>query len=557
MSRPFPNFPLESTLNLIHDAYAHLSAGIRLAPDCGPLAMALSQDGLGFKLTDIQSLLLALIGWSRGFDSPPPDESGDYYDLLMRLIGSGDESPRLWLPPGAEIFSGNGNRCARFASPITILLCVAGRRSGKTTIASILFAWLARRMLLDKRFLEETSLLPGSIVSLLNVACDANQARILFGMLVRNLRTLELLPKDKSPVERIGLGAGERVQIESLTSSSRSVRGRTAIGVCFDEFAHFQRTGGPLADRAMWLALTPSLATFGPKGLAIVTTTPAGRSGVVWELFQQRGLREGMLTVQIPTWEMNPAVSREQLEEEFVRDEFLARQEYGAEFLAPHGRFLREVDIAACVPKVELEGRIPHARRHIHVDLGLSHDATAIAVGRIEAEAGDDRARVDSALPGKRIVIERVEVFQGTESRPVNVGDVEQRVISMVSEIQGGGRAPCPVTFDQYQSAYIVDRLRSRGINAHIIPATARSNQESYALLRDLIATGRISLPDHARLLDELGGLECTPTPGGFKVEAPSTGTDDCADAVAMCVWCLMHEDDEWEDMMSVVERGG
>jgi hypothetical protein len=57
-------------------------------------------------------------------------------------------------------------------------------------------------------------------------------------------------------------------------------------------------------------------------------------------------------------------------------------------------------------------------------------------------------------------------------------------------------------------------------------------------------------------LLDELGGLECTPTPGGFKVEAPSSGTDDCADAVAMCVWCLMHEDDEWEDMMSVVERG-
>ena len=453
--------------------------------------------------------------------------------------------------PGCDFKASNGGLEGHFCSPITLILCVAGRRSGKTTISSLLMAWLARQILLDGNFLADIPLLPNSTLSLLNVACEANQARLLFNMLKNHLSTLKLIPEDKTPSDHMALGSDGRLIIESLTSSARSVRGRTAVGVCLDEFAHFQRTGGPYADRAMWFALTPSVATFGNKGLVVVTTSPAGRSGKVWELFQQRGERQGMLTLQVPTWVMNPHVPREKLDEEFVRDEYLARQEYGAEFLAPNGRFLKWDDIEACVQEQPPDPRSGHARWHIHVDLGLVGDATAIALGFIEPRP--DTESVSSLDTVNHVVIKELDVMQGSRENPVRMEDVENRIVAMASRI------PCKsfeVTFDQHQSAYAIERLRSRKIDARMVHATSGNNEESYAALRDLIASRRIAIPNHAQLLDELAGLECSPTPRGFKVEAASGGSDDCADAVAMCAWCLLQGDDGWEDMLGVIERG-
>ena len=111
------------------------------------------------------------------------------------------------------------------------------------------------------------------------------------------------------------------------------------------------------------------------------------------------------------------------------------------------------------------------------------------------------------------------------------------------------------VTFDQHQSAMLIDRLKAVGIPARVFPATAKSNRETYAYLRDLITTARISLPDHELLISELEHLECTIRHDGFKVEASSGFSDDCADAVACCAWCLANDgESDWQDMFSIVE---
>jgi hypothetical protein len=504
----------------------------------GPADIAMSSYGLNIPLTDIQRIVLSLV---RGYHLFPIELTGK----LRRLCGLENCPQRLWLPPGTEISNEGSSLELEFSNPITLLLCVAGRRSGKTTIASIIMAWLIYRLQRDKSFLESVPILPDSIVSILNLACDTHQARILFRMLVSSLHKLRLLNRKESPVERAQIG---RVLIESLTSSSRSSRGRTVCGAVLDEFAHFQRTLGPLADRSVWTAIAPSLATFGPKGLAVITTSPAGRSGVVWDLFQQRGERDGMLTVQLPTWVMNPNITRESLDGEFMRDENLARQEYGAEFLAPHGRFLRSDDIRACVIP---EARKPPAgtQRHIHVDLGLQHDATAIAMGYIEKIS-----ELEASGPAGsqwKVVIEHVETLQGSPSEPLNVSAVENRLKMLVESVGVTG-----ITFDQHQSAYLVERLNAHGLNACVIPATSKSNQETYSFLRDLITTGRIHLPDHDQLIDELSNLECTITHRGFKVEASPGSHDDCADAVANCAWSLANSiASQWHDMLIAEPR--
>lgn len=508
----------------------------RLIPDPGPLHLAESSDGLAVPLTPVQSLIIALIGESRGYHSL--DRSTGDENPLEKLLGLTDESPRLWLPPDARILGKSGKLQIEFDSPITLLLCVAGRRSGKTTVASILMSWLAWLIVKHPGFLDDVPLLPGSIVSLLNAACDTAQSRILFRMLMSNLSHLGLIRENYATSEKARIG---RLLIESLSSSARSSRGRTACGVCLDEFAHFQRTSGPLADRTIWTALVPSLATFGDKSLAVITTSPAGRSGVVWDLFRRRGERAGMLTVQLPTWVMNPNVPREKLEDEFSSDENLARQEYGAEFLAPHGRFLKLDEIRACVQTVESpKGKIP---RRMHVDLGLRHDATAIAVGRVDH--GEDDT-------DWRIVIERVETMQADKSEALNVGEIEKLIRKIADE-----HGVKSITFDQHESAYLVERLTSAGYSARVVAATAKSNHEVFSYLHGLISNGQIILPDNPRLIDELTSLECTPTWYGYKVEAPSGMHDDCADAVAVVAWCLARDagGQDWTDFMDVVEK--
>jgi hypothetical protein len=550
-----PGFPEAPPILLLRKILKEVHESLRLfkalPPDTGPHTLALSADGMNLRLTPVQSLILLLIGLSRGLDKPPDAEA---IGLLKRLLEGEGGTPQLWLPPGARIEGEGDNLTVHFDGPITTVLMVAGRRSGKTTVASILLAWLARRMVFDRKYVSSFHLLPNSRISVLNVACDEQQAKILFGMLVENLRRLGLGPQGMAPTQRMNLGANGRVQVESLCSSSRTVRGRTAIGVCIDEFAHFQRTFGPLSDRAMWGAIVPSVATFGREGLVIIGTSPAGRSGVVWDLFQERGTRPGLLTLQVPTWVMNPMVPRDLIDCEYSRDENLARQEYGAEFLAPRGRYLSREDILACVRPADPMDMNLMARRHIHVDLGLVHDSTAIALCRIEGQPGLCSEADGFSVPDWRIIVERLETFQGSPDQPLSLEGVEGQITKMIAELPPESAATVQVSFDQHQSSYMVERLKKAGINAILVPATEKLNQESYGLLHFLITSRRIALPDNPRLLDELAGLECTPTPRGMRVEAPVGGTDDCADALAVCAWRLVCSMSEWKDIFDIVD---
>jgi len=77
------------------------------------------------------------------------------------------------------------------------------------------------------------------------------------------------------------------VTILSLPASGRAVRGYTASTVILDELAHFVDTQGNQSADSVYDAISPVLATFGDKGRMIITTTPAARSGIVYELYDR------------------------------------------------------------------------------------------------------------------------------------------------------------------------------------------------------------------------------------------------------------------------------
>jgi len=510
---------------------------------CTPMELASSPSGLHFPLTPAQLAILELTGISCFHPGDGPVRlSRESSAFCNEMLESDNESTGLWLPPGAALNTTGKNSTIEFESPINIILCIAGRRSGKTTIASVLMSWLAWTVLRNPDYIADIPLLPGSIISLLNMACDSMQARILFNFLRDNMGSLGLIEPVDATSDKIRI---RNLSIESLSSSARSSRGRTAIGICLDEFAHFQRSGGPLADRTVWTAVVPSVASFGEKSLVVITTTPAGRSGVVWDLFSRRGLRKGLLTIQLPTWVMNPNISRSQLDEEFTRDENLARQEYGAEFLAPHGSFLNEDAVRACIGSDEDPSHV-RADRHMHVDIGLRHDSTAIAIGFIKPE----RYRKDPH--GTEVVIEHIEYLDPVSGRDVTVSEITRKIRTL------GEKYNCSsVSFDQHQSAYISEKLKAVGYKTEILHATRRLNTDAWSVLAELVSSHGIILPGNERLISELSELEYCPAHDGFTVEAPHGKHDDGPDAVAMCVWFLVNNrSTSWTDYFNIIEEG-
>ena len=510
--------------------------GRRRDGDAGIVSWAASPDGLGFNLFPRQRLALKLIAgeanyerniaWAQG--EAEYDEAAD----LARLINSTDTHAAIWLPPSWKFDPEQGRLIA--PRPPLIALLIAGRRSGKTSIASIA---LAHRLieLSRKRHFPGVKLLRGQTVGAINVAADDKQARVLFERTAANLHIAGLVPA-KYPASG-SIRIGRRVLYESLPTSAGAIRGRTAALCALDELAHFPGVTGPASAGRVFDALLPSVRTFGQYGQIIITTSPMGHQGKVWELYECRGQMEDLLVMQFATWEMHPYITREMLQSEFDLDPDMATCEYGAQFVAVDSAFLDAPSVAACVRKAPLAESIisPHIPRHVHLDLAFARDRFAIAVGH--REEGIDR----------EIFIDEIIALEPSPGMPLEPSVVESVVASLAAKYKIQ-----EASFDQYCAPYLDRQLREMGLRTRRVDFTASSKMAIYANLRVIIAGHMLSLPDNADLIAELTHLRRIMRPGGFSVAAPTSGavtTDDMADAVAALAFVLM-EQSEYDGSM-------
>ena len=498
--------------------------------DAGIISWATSPDGLGFNLFPRQRLALKLIAgeeeyernviWAEG--EPEYDEAAD----LARLINSTDTHAAVWLPPSWKFDSQQGRLIT--PKPPLIALLIAGRRSGKTSIASIA---LAHRLieLSRRRHFPGVKLLRGQTVGAINVAADDKQARVLFERTAANLHIGGLIPA-KYPASG-SIRIGRRVLYESLPTSAGAIRGRTAALCALDELAHFPGVTGPASADRVFDALLPSVRTFGNSGQIIITTSPMGRQGKVWELYECRGRMEDLLVMQFATWEMHPYITREMLQPEFDLDRDMATCEYGAQFIAVDSAFLDAACIADCVRVPEQDGAIlnSHIPRHIHIDLAFARDRFAVAVGHKENSGGEGVVYIDEVI-----------ALEPAKGKPLDPAIVESVVAGLMARYKIN-----QVSFDQYCAPYLERQLQSLGLYTRRFDFTASSKMAIYSNFRMLIGKHSISLPNNPGLIAELTHLRRIIRPGGFSVAAPTSGavtTDDMADAVAALAFLIAEQ---------------
>lgn len=327
-----------------------------------------------------------------------------------------------------------------------IAVWALGRRSGKTLMAAIT-ATYAACMLADE---YRKHLRPGERFYIVSLANTIDQARIALQQvkdLINGSPILRpLIVRETADALVMSNGA----EFRALPASSRSGQGMACPLLIFDELSHAVDTeGGNAAGSSLYQALSPSAAQFGSLGKILLLSSPWTQTGIFWELFKQAtsGNHPHMQVVQAPTWEMNPYISREWLEQERARDPQLFDIEFAANF---------SQSLAAFIDPDLVDSAINHYRGPL---FPLPEFKGRYYLSLDPAKGGRDAYTACIVhFDSNRLVVDRWHEFkpslQDGKRSQVSISEVENWIEEQASQplwiLQGGSR---PVQLPKYNSA--------------------------------------------------------------------------------------------------------
>ncbi len=368
-----------------------------------------------------------------------------------------------------------------------------GRRSGKTVMSAVVAAYAAT-MLADE---YKRCLRPGERFYVVSVANTIDQARLaLQGVkdLINGSPILKpLISRETSDTLELTNGA----IFKALPTSSRSGRGMSCPLVIFDELSHAVDTeGGNASGSSLYQALSPSVAQFGRLGKILMLSSPWTQAGIFWELFKQAnsGQFEHMQVVNLPTWTVNPTISREWLEREKSRDPELFAVEYGANFSQSLAAFIDPtlVDAAINYDRGPLPP-LPNFQGRYYLSLDPARG------GR------DDYTACIIHLDGDRLVLDKWHEFkpswQDGKKTQVAIAEVEDWILEH-HELYGFAQ----VVLDQYNSQSSIQRLRGQ-IPIEELTWTAPTKTKAFSKLRELFNAQNVELYPHPKGIQQLKNL--------------------------------------------------
>ena len=220
--------------------------------------------------------------------------------------------------------------------------------------------------------------------------------------------------------------------------------------------------------------------------------------------------------MNLPTWELNPAIDRASLARIEDEDPDLFAQEYRASFTAIGGSFFDSGKLAdATRPFPEHH----HGTRVLALDPAFSQDDFGLAIACVPAD--DDNV----------VFLEHVEALR----RPSFNGAMDY----------GAGLAKdwnvSRVITDQAAQQAVVEELGKRGVRCEKVPwtgrsASGRSKAHRYGRIKTLLTQGRLLLLDNAELRSEFVEITVAPSASDPGFSITTHGPDDMADAAVMAV---------------------
>jgi len=352
------------------------------------------------------------------------------------------------------------------------------------------------------------------------LAADRDQARLvvdaLHGLVARTpgLRGAIVVERYTATTP-----AGARLEVISADeASSYGLRGHLFI---VDELTQW-----PTGNRGVWTSVVSAV----PKvpDCRLVVLSSAG-DPAHWS----HGVRERARVS--PAWRLHevpgpvPWVSPAALDEQraLLLDSQFARLHLNV-WTASEDRLVSVEGLAAAVRLAGPQDYQPGVSYRMGVDLGLRHDRTAIAV--CHAEVVDRRART------RRVVLDRMVVFEGSQADEVRLAEVEGVLLACWRSY---GRPK--VRLDPWQAIGLAQRLRARGVSVEEWSYSPQRYGAVATVLYTLLRDGLLDLYPDDELLDELANVRLKETlPGLVRVEHDPGRHDDRAVALGFAATALV-----------------
>jgi hypothetical protein len=389
--------------------------------------------------------------------------------------------------------------------PVRELWILAGRRAGKDSIASAIATSAA---LSDYR----KQLRPGERASVLCLACNRDQARIVFRYIASGFREnplMKILVDREVGEETIELKTGTEIIVG--TNSFRAVRGKTISCAIFDECAFWKDDSSVNPDFEVYEAVLPGLVTL-PNSILVGISTVYRRSGLAYERWKECYGKndDDVLVVKGTSRQFNPTIPQSIIQKALARDPEKARAEYLSQWRDDLSTFIsRELIEAAVDAGVVARPPIPGTPYRAFADpSGGAHDSFTCAIAHRQ---GDDLVVLD-ALYERRA--------------PFNPSEAVEEIVTLLRSFGLN-----EVTGDRYSAQWVVEAFAKRGI---IYRHSERDRSAIYIDCLSLFTSGRARILDNARLVSQFSALERrTFSTGRDRVDHPDNGADDLCNSAA------------------------
>lgn len=412
-----------------------------------------------------------------------------------------------------------------------------GRRSGKTFMAAV----AATYMCFVQADYFTRKVRKGEKWYIITVANDLSQAKIA----LENIRQLILnSPFEQEVIKEIAMEIeiSNGCVFQAIPASARASRGKAVVAIIQDELAFSIEGDANRGAKAMYDALSPSIAQFGKNGKIIELSSPWLTDGLFFEHFKQAesGEYPGMQALQIPTWEINPNLpwGCDFLENARKKDEESFWVEFGAQFAKSQSALLAPEIVDAGVNK---DRNILLPMKEYMGTYFLALDPARGGVGR------DDYTACIVHYEGERLIVDKFHAFEPDfeigGKKEVNIAKVEDWIKEhhRIYEFQS-------IVLDQFNSSATIQSL-SKDYPICELAWSVSTKMKAFSKMKELFNAGLIEMYPHKKAVFQLKNLSVIYRQSGqwAVTGGKETGVDDYAFALAAAIMEASKDNDiDW-----------
>lgn len=496
------------------------------------------------------------------------------------------------------------NKKAHFvdATNYNELVGVVGMRGGKSVLVSCMSSYLIHRILCVDNLQERLGLVRNQEIDGAFVAASSEQAsETIYGLFrgfyenspwfqhyKKSLMDLEIMDPDLRrgdlywETERSIHFKDKHIRIKSLTSNSSSLAGRTRIFGIIDELSRMDAGESRRGAAEVYRVLKRSLVTISaavararikgeydlPDAVMFSISSPMFEDDKAMTLLKQAGKSERMFSFHRATWEFNPAITKEDLAEEYELDPVGAERDYGANPPGAENPLVVNPNIIeVCIDKDRrstvqyqdeffdhkagiytfnyikpriLEAKFKNLNEYVlHCDPGEKSDSFCLAIGHLDG----DVVVIDAAIECRPI---KKNNRQGMSPREVFFPALTDIVLDI-------SKKTCLryVSYDRWNSTEQIQRLREGRVAAF----KKDINRDDYVRFVNSLANNKVRLPDRENETNDPSitrGIPCSKalyelkrlSDDGVRVDHPPGGSSDMIQCYVGVHRLLTHPED-------------